>query len=280
MTAIVYSGSRFAYWKITDGKTLVAECRTAGINPCFADKKATLQVLNKESVLVNYAENIRKIYFFAAGASSAARQRELSANLKEFFRNSRISVESDIHGAAIAACGEQPGIICTLGSGSNCAYFDGKKTKKNNFGLGFVLGDEGSSNNLGIMLMRDLIGAKLPADLQKRMDHEFKLDRTLILEKVYRKPNPQVFLSSFLDFYIRNREHEYISKNLTLSFSRYIETYLAPMAAKHKSAEIHFVGIVAGNFGKELEKVADGFGLKIKTITKEPIYNLLKFYTN
>ncbi|PST82227.1 hypothetical protein C7T94_15635 [Pedobacter yulinensis] len=280
MTAIVYSGSRFAYWKITDGKKLIAECRTPGINPCFADKKATLQVLNKESVLVNYAEDIRKIYFFAAGASSADRQRELSANLKTFFRGSRIFVESDIHGAAIAACGEEPGIICTLGSGSNCAYFDGKKTRKNNFGLGFVLGDEGSSNNLGIMLVRDLIGGKLPKDLQSRMDHEFKLDRTLILEKVYRKPNPQVFLSSFLDFYIRNREHEYIRQNLAKSFSRYFETYLAPMAAKYAQTDIHFVGIVAGNFGAELQNVADGFGIRIKSITKEPIYNLLKFYTN
>ena len=36
------------------------------------------------------------------------------------------------------------GIVGILGSGANCAYFDGKKLEKNNFGLGFIFGDEGS----------------------------------------------------------------------------------------------------------------------------------------
>ena len=43
MIAVVYSGSKTAYWKIArDGKT-IAECTMPGINPCFNDQKAILQ---------------------------------------------------------------------------------------------------------------------------------------------------------------------------------------------------------------------------------------------
>ncbi len=51
MIAVVYSGSKTAFWKIAkDGKT-VAECTMPGINPCFNDQKSILQILNKKVML-------------------------------------------------------------------------------------------------------------------------------------------------------------------------------------------------------------------------------------
>ena len=64
MVAVVYSGSRTAFWKLTQNGEVVAHCNTAGINPCFVDEKTRLQILNKKVALINNAENIKKIYFF------------------------------------------------------------------------------------------------------------------------------------------------------------------------------------------------------------------------
>ena len=81
MIAVVYSGSKTAFWKIArDGKT-IAECSMPGINPCFNDQISILQFLNKKSVLVNHAESLKKIYVFAAGASSDERRDELAKTL-------------------------------------------------------------------------------------------------------------------------------------------------------------------------------------------------------
>ncbi len=280
MIAVVYSGSKSAFWKISNEGKTVAECTMPGINPCFNDQKHILYLLNKNIVLINHAESIKKIYVFAAGASSVESQKELAETLGMFFINSKIKVKDDIYGASIAACYDKKGIVGILGSGANCAYFDGKKPEQNNYGLGFILGDEGSANYLGKMLLKNFLEDKLPTDLKKQFEERYNVDRPIILEKIYKKPNAQNYLSSFLDFYIDNRNHKYIEQLIDQAFERYIKTYLAPTLSQHPNEEVHFVGSVAGTFQDRLRLTAEKHNINIISITKEPIYNLLNYYSN
>ena len=280
MIAVVYSGSKSAFWKISNEGKTVAECTMPGINPCFNDQKHILYLLNKNIVLINHAESIKKIYVFAAGASSVESQKNLAETLGMFFINSKIKVKDDIYGASIAACYDKKGIVGILGSGANCAYFDGKKPEQNNYGLGFILGDEGSANYLGKMLLKNFLEDKLPADLKKQFEERYNVDRPIILEKIYKKPNAQNYLSSFFDFYIDNRNHKYMEQLIDQAFERYIKTYLAPTLAQHPNEEVHFVGSVAGTFQDRLRLTAEKHNINIISITKEPIYNLLNYYSN
>ncbi len=280
MVAVVYSGSKAAHWKIAcEGKT-VAECTMPGINPSLNNEKTVLDALNREFILINNAERIKKIYVFASGASSEARSKELALILSKFFKYSEITVKDDLYGAAVAACYNNSGIVAVLGSGSNCAYFNGTIPKQNNFGLGFVLGDEGSSNHLGKLLIKRFIQGKLPKDLHKAFVFKFALDRPLILEKIYRKPMPEQFLSSFFDFFVEHRTRSAIQEIIDQGFDQFIKTYLLPTINKYPETEIHFVGNVAGQFEDRLLAVSEKHGVTITTITKEPIYNLLNYYSN
>jgi N-acetylglucosamine kinase-like BadF-type ATPase len=280
MIAVVYSGTKTAIWKIArDGKT-IAECSMPGINPFFVDQKTLLQQLNKKTILINNAEQIKKIHVFAAGATSAEKRNELAESLALFFKFSKITVQDDLYGAAIAACYTKTGIVGILGSGANCAYFNGQHPVHNNFGLGFILGDEGSANYLGKIILKYYLQEKLPADLLKKFSKKYDLNRSEILERVYKKSLAQQFLSSFLDFYIENREHPYIQQLIDDAFQRYISTYLLPTLKLYPGKEIHFVGIVAGNFQDRLRLIAQKNNFEITTITKEPIYNLLNYYSN
>lgn len=280
MIAVVYSGSKTAVWRIADEGKLIAECSMPGINPCFVDQKTLLHQLNKKSILINHAEQIKRIYVFAAGATSADRKAELEASLGLFFKHSKITVENDLYGAAKAACFNERGIVGILGSGANCSYFDGGRLEENNFGLGFILGDEGSANYLGKSILRNFLQEKLPLDLHKKFSKKYDLSRTEVLEKVYKKTLAQQFLSSFLEFFIENRAHDYIQQLIDKAFEVYFDTYLLPTIKLHPETQIHFVGIVAGNFQDRLRVVAQRHGLEITTITKEPIYNLLNYYSN
>ncbi|WP_426328126.1 hypothetical protein [Pedobacter sp. R-06] len=280
MVAVVYSGSKTAFWKITQNGQVVAHCNTTGLNPCFVDPKTILQILNKKVALVNNAENIKKIYFFAAGASSADRKEELAKTLASFFKYSKIVVENDLFGAAKAACYDRPGIVGMLGSGAHCAYFDGKKLVNNNFGLGYILGDEGSSNYFGKILLREFLSLKMPKDIETKFILTYNLDRPQILERIYNKPQANIFLTSFFDFFTQNSKHEYIRKLIDGGFEKYIETYVLPMAEKYNDREIHIVGKVGAELEDRLRLVADRYDIKIKSIIKEPIQNLLKHYIN
>lgn len=280
MIAVVYSGSKSAFWKISNEGKIIAECTIHGINPCLNDSKQILYSLNKNNILISYAESLKKIYVFAAGASSVELQNSLAETLGSFFKNAKVKVKDDVYGASIAACYDKKGIVGILGSGANCAYYDGKKPEKNNYGLGFILGDEGSSNHLGRLLLKNYLEDKLPTDLRKQLEEKYNLDRAIILERVYKKPNAQNYLNSFFDFYVENRNHKYIIQLIDLAFEKFFNIYLIPTLAQHPNEEVHFVGTVAGTFQDRLRLIAEKNGIKIITITKEPIYNLLNYYSN
>lgn len=280
MIAVVYSGSKSAFWRVSKSDGVLVQCTIPGINPQFNDQKQILQLLNKEITLINYAEQIKKIYVFVAGASTKALQDHLQETLHIFFKNSKIFVKDDLFGAAIAACGHKPGIVCILGSGSNCAYFNGKVPEENNFGLGYILGDEGSANFLGKLLLKNYLEQKLPKNLIQSLEDKYQIDRTIILEKIYKKPNAQNYLSSFFDFYIENHQHNFIQQLIEYAFDQYINIYLIPTINVYPNQNVHFVGTVAGTFENQLRLMAHKNNINITSITKEPINNLIEHYAN
>ena len=280
MIAVVYSGSRHADWKLAEKGITISEFRTPGINPYFNDENYIAQFLNKNMHLINNAEKIKNVYFFGAGASSMEQQELVANALGRFFRFSKVIVEHDLKAAALSSGGDEAGIIGILGSGSNAAYFDGKKIIDNNYGLGYILGDEGSSNWLGRQLLKSYLNDLFPEDFKVKFKKNYDLDRTQILDKVYRQPEPSLFLSSFGEFLIQNKEYTFVKKIVISGFDEYLKKYIKPLCNQYPNIPIHLVGTVASGFQEYMHQAAQNNKLEISTITKEPIYNLLKYYLN
>ena len=279
MVAVIYSGSNNADWRLADKDRIVASFKTSSINPFFNDEKHILQLLNKNINLIHHAEKIKRIHFFGAGVSMTDLKNTIISAFSAFFKYARITVEHDIVGAAIACCKSQPGIVCICGSGSNAAWYDGKKVKVNNYGMGFVLGDEGSGNWLGRQLIKAYINETLPANLRKKFVKRYDADRKVLLEKVYRQRQPALFLSSLAEFFIDNKDDAYIKAVIMEGFRKMISTYLLPLKKEHPDAELHFTGSVASGFKAYLDEAAAQAGLEIAYVLKEPINNLLTYYS-
>ena len=280
MIAVVYSGSNYAEWRLADRGRTIASFKTAGINPYFNDEKQIIQLLNKNINLIHHAEEIKRIYFFGAGSFSSDLKAIVHNALSTFFKFGRVTVDHDIDAAAIACCKNKPGIICICGSGSNAAWYDGRKIKPNNYGLGYILADEGSGNWLGRQLLKAFMNETLPPNIKKKFEHRYDFDRKTLLEKVYRQKQPAVFLSSFTDFYIENKEDNYIKNVIISGFDRLINTYLLPLYKQHPNTQIHFAGSVAAGFQDYLYEATAAANLTIGNIIKEPINNLLTYYSN
>jgi glucosamine kinase len=280
MIAVVYSGSNYADWRLSDKGKTIASFKTNGINPYFIDEKHIIQLLNKNINLIHHAEEIKRIYFFGAGSSSKELQAIVVNAFTSFFKHAKITVSHDIEGAAIACCRNTPGIIGICGSGSNAAWYDGRKIKPNNYGLGYILADEGSGNWLGRELIKSFMNETLPEHLHKKFIHKYEADRKTLLEKVYRQKQTALYLSSFSEFFIENNGDEYLKSVIKDGFNKLITTYLLPLHKQYPQAPLHFEGSVAFAFQDYLREATAEAGLSIAGIIKEPINNLLTYYSN
>ncbi|MBK1441436.1 hypothetical protein JHJ32_15660 [Parapedobacter sp. ISTM3] len=280
MIAVVFSGSRFSDWRLADKRKIITGFRTMGINPYLHDERFIFQLLNKNNNLINYAEQIKRIYFFGAGSSSPERKEKIATVFRQFFINAKVTVDHDVKASALSTFGDGKGLIGILGSGSNAAYFNGKRTSDNNFGLGYILADEGSANWIGRMLLKSFLNETMPEDLLEKFVARYPLDRKVILDKVYNQANPTLFLTSFADFVMENHKHRFIKSMIHHGFKLYIETYLLPLTKQYPDMTVNFTGSVAAGYEEWLREVAQRYGITIGTVIKEPIHNLLKYYLN
>jgi N-acetylglucosamine kinase-like BadF-type ATPase len=280
MIIVAYSGSRFANWRIAEKGRVLTGFKTAGINPFQNDERSILQLLHSNSYFINYAERIKRIYFFGAGIATKVEAAKISNSLSLFFKNAKVYAYLDMQGAAIATFNDNDGIVGIIGSGSNSAYYNGKKLEKNNFGLGYILADYGSATWLGKQLLSTFIIETMPKELSKKFFSKYSLDKKQIMERVYRQANPALFLSSFADFILENRENPFIVDLIQEGFSQFFENNLVSLKRKHPDALINFSGSIASDYEEILRNIASKYKMEIGVVIREPIHNLLNYYIN
>ncbi|RYE32467.1 MAG: hypothetical protein EOP42_09380 [Sphingobacteriaceae bacterium] len=280
MIAVVYSGSNFANWKLAQKQTVVRSFKTNGINPFASDEKSILALLNKNIHLIHHAEEIKKIYFFGPGITCQKHKEIVFDAFSQFFKFGKVTVEDDIYAAALATCQDQPGVVCILGSGSNAAYFDGKKIKPNPYGLGYILADEGSANWIGTKIVKAYLNETLPEDLFKKFSEKFDFDRKQILDKVYKQAQPAVFLGSFGNFAKDHIKEAFIADLVKSGFKQFMMKYTLPLMKENPAVPVYFVGTISAHYEDLLLQTAQELQISIKKIIKEPINNLLTYYIN
>ncbi|MFZ4260624.1 hypothetical protein ACFRAE_01170 [Sphingobacterium sp. HJSM2_6] len=280
MIAVVYSGSRYADWRLAEKGRILHGFRTTGINPYIQEERFIYQLLNKNTQLINNAERIRKIYFFGAGASSKERQEKIERVFTQFFKNAKVKASHDVLASAISTFSNEKGIIGIIGSGSNAAYYNGKKIVENNYGLGYILADEGSTNWQARQILKDFLTESMPPGFKDKFVRKHNIDRKTILDKTYNTPNPNIFLTSFADFILENKDDPYIEGIIKKGLDIYVKTYLIPLSESYPDAIFSFTGSVANNYSDWLRQIANDQHLPVGTIIREPVQNLLKYYLN
>ena len=280
MIAVVFSGSRYADWRLAEKGRILHGFRTTGINPYIQDERFIFQLLNKNTQLINNAEKIRKIYFFGAGASSKERQEKIEKVFSTFFKNATVKASHDMLASAISTFGNEKGIIGIIGSGSNAAYYNGRKVVENNYGLGYILADEASTNWQARQILKDFLTESMPQGFREKLLHKHNIDRKVILDKTYNSPNPNIFLTSFADFILENKDDPYMEGIIKKGLEKYVKTYLVPLSETYPDSTLNFTGSVANNYADWLREIAKENHLAVGTIIREPVQNLVKYFIN
>jgi glucosamine kinase len=274
---IADSGSSKTEWCLVNGKSRKTFL-TQGLSPYFLSSEQIEYIIEQELKTKLKNTEPDEIYFYGTGCSNAENIKAVKKAIQKVFIKAKVTVDHDLMGAARALCGNEKGIACILGTGSNSGYYNGKKILANSPGLGYVLGDEGSGAYLGKKVIQYFLYNTFDADLMDRFKAKFNTSSDEILSAVYKKPLPNRYLASYAVFLAENRGHYMVENIIEDGFNdfffnhvyKYRESWTVP---------IHFTGSVAWGFKDILKEMCSAYELQLGKVIKKPMDGLVKFHS-
>lgn len=220
-----------------------------------------------------------EIYLYMAGIPSESLRDSIHKTITGYFPASHLEIQSDLLGAARAACGHRPGIAAILGTGSNSCQYDGNAITRRVYSSGFILGDEGSAATLGKMFIADFLKGLVPSEISEDFASRYPSDYSTIISNVYRSEgSPSGYLGSFAPFIMEHYDHPYIKELVDGNFRAFIRRSL-----KQYDTERYPVGVVGG-FGYALSdifrRIASEEGITVSSFVKAPIDGIVEFHCN
>ncbi len=278
MILIADGGSTKADWIALDNdRNEVFRVRTLGLNPAVVTQQELANRIINMFQLIDIKEDVTEIHFYGAGCGTPKPFAILKKVLQDIFVNAKINIAEDMLAAVYAASGNQPAIVCILGTGSNSCYYDGTTVHMKTVSLGYSVMDEASGNYFGKLLLREYFYDKMPKRIANKFEEEYNLDADVIKYNLYKHPNPNMYLASFAKFMFEFKEEKYIKKIIKRGFNEFFKYRILPFG-KTTDTPIYFIGSIAFYFSEILEKVAKKNNLIITDIIQRPIDNLLEFH--
>jgi len=277
MILIADSGSTKTNWICIKNKKQIFKVNTKGLNPAvFAEEILRQRILDCEE-LKKVKSEVTTIHFYGAGCGTKTPRKNLLKVLQSIFINSTIQVKEDTQ-AAVFAVTNKPAIVCILGTGSNCSYFDGEKVHQKIASLGYSVMDDASGNYYGKMLLRDYFFNKMPKYFATNFEKNYDLSPDEIKINLYKRENPNTYLASFSHFLINNKDSDYAQNIINKGLRLFVENQILQFE-ESKQLPIHFIGSLAHFLQDEIKLIFKEYNLTLGKIERHPIQGLVKYHT-
>jgi prepilin-type processing-associated H-X9-DG protein len=279
MKLLVDSGSTKADWiAIDDNGKVLFTTQSLGLNPEVLTKEEIITRLNDKFDISQNKDKASHLFFYGAGCGTDRMKIFLSNIFKEYFTNAVISVHEDTYAAVFATTPKnEKAIVCILGTGSNCSYFDGHVLHQKVQSLGYIAMDDCSGNRFGRHLIRAYYFNQMPKHLAEAFEKEYDLDADVIKQSFYKEPNPNAYLATFAEFLIKNKNEEIFQKFIREEMVAFVECYIMQFE-NYKEVPVHFIGSIAFYLKDELEAILKEYGITIGNVLRRPIDGLIEFH--
>jgi len=280
MILIVDSGSTKTDWiAINEKGEKLFETQTLGLNPQVLGSHILKERIVNNYELYKFRKEVSQIFFYGAGCGTKPPRKLIQSVFSDIFKNCQnFSIKEDTYAAIYStAKPNTKSIVCILGTGSNCTYFDGSNIEQKVISLGYVLMDDASGNYFGRQLLRDYYFNRIPTDTANKFNNEFVLDAETIKNNLYKQPNPNTYLAKFARFLIDNKDSEYGKSLIKRGFDLFIERQILQFS-NAKEVPIHFVGSISYYLKNELTECLNKYNLHAGNIIRKPIEGLLKYH--
>ncbi|MEK6155404.1 N-acetylglucosamine kinase [Flavobacteriaceae bacterium 3-367] len=279
MILIVDSGATKSDWiALDDQGNQLFLTRTLGLSPEVLTREVIEDRLANNFELSENKMEVTHVHFYGAGCGTDRMKQFLKDIFKNFFPKAVCEVKEDTYAAVFATTkiGHQ-GIVCILGTGSNCSYYDGHQLFQKVTALGYILMDDGSGNFFGRKLLRDYYFHKMPQTLALKFASEYDLGPDVIKENLYKQPNPNTYLATFARFIVENKDHPYCKGVIDKGFQQFVNNNIMQFELATK-VPINFVGSIAHYLREELTAVIERNDLILGVIRQRPIEGLMEFH--
>jgi len=276
MIIVADGGGSKIDWRLLSKNGNIDQANTAGFNPYYQPVEHLRKIVADE-LAPKAKEEVTKIFYYGTGVSSEKNVQSIESVFLQFFPKAKIEVGWDLLAAARALCGQEPGIACILGTGSNSCLYDGEKIIDNVSNLGWILADEGSGTYIGKKLVFDYFRKEMPESLAQQFHARFPWSREEVLEKVYQQEKPSAFLASFAKFVFQHLKEPYCYKLAYQSFSDFFENNVMKYE-NYKNLKVHFTGSIGFYYSDVVRQVANDKGITVKNILEGPIAGLTLYH--
>ncbi|WP_293873072.1 N-acetylglucosamine kinase [Flavobacterium sp.] len=279
MKLLVDSGSTKADWiAIDDNGKVLFTTQTLGLNPEVLDKTEIIHRLDEKFDISHNKNKATNLFFYGAGCGTDRMKNFLTKVFEEYFTHATVSVHEDTYAAVYATTPKaHQAIVCILGTGSNCSYFDGIVLHQKVQSLGYIAMDDCSGNRFGRHLLRGFSFNKMPKALAKEFQEEYNLDPDYIKNNLYKLPNPNAYLATFAKFLIKHKETDFCKKFIYSEMEDFVENYIKQFD-NYKQIPVHFVGSIAFYLVDELKEVLTKHGITIGNVLRRPIDGLIAYH--
>ena len=271
MKIIVDNGGTKSDWAIVENNT---QFSANGVNVFAAEDEIVVQIqqiLPKEILELNNLS----IDFYTAGLTKSIKHK-LNHIFSKYFDHISIRFFSDMLCASRALFQYDKGIACILGTGSNCAYFDGSKNHEIIPSLGYIFGDEGSGYYLGKELLTQYFLNRLTVDLEQALEKETKMNKDELMSSLYSSEKKKFDIANFSFFLKKHESEAQIQQIINTSFLQFLSKY--PFQYPNYSIyKFGFIGSVAFHFSSFIDEIMTKKRLEYIVI-KKPITHLIKYY--
>ncbi|MDB4144261.1 N-acetylglucosamine kinase [Flavobacteriaceae bacterium] len=283
MIFIIDSGSTKCDWIAIDTETgdpIFEKQRTKGLNPAIISDTDAFNIIKANDLIYDNKLNVTHVYFYGAGCGTEKPSQMLKEVLESIFLNAEVVVEEDTYAAIYSTVGvsQRPAVVCILGTGSNCTYYDGVQADQRVCSLGYSIMDDASGNYYGRQLLRDYYFNVMPHDLKLVFETRYDVNEDTIKKALYKKPNPNAYLATFAEFLILNKESEYAQNVIKQGFRAFVETMILQYKEEIKTVPVHFAGSIAFFTQEEIKEVAQEYGFTVGNFERRPIEGLVNYH--
>lgn len=284
MILIVDSGSTKCDWIAVDnnGNQLLEKIRTKGLNPAILKEKKLFKIIKASEELMTVKDQVTDIYFYGAGCGTENPRLLLTQVLRSLFLKANVEVKEDTMAAVRATINtpDEAAVVCIMGTGSNCSYYDGKELHQRVKSLGYTLMDDASGNYYGKELIRDYYYNHMPEQIKVAFQDKYNLEADYIKYNLYKQPNPNAYLANFAEFMILNKDSEYIKELIKKGVRRFAKNMILQFKEELKTVPVHFAGSIAFFCQDEIKEVGEELNFKVGNFERRPIEGLVSFHTN
>ncbi|MFN8281187.1 MAG: hypothetical protein U0V49_12990 [Saprospiraceae bacterium] len=272
---IADAGSTKTEWVMVEAGKDSTFVLTPGINPSTQSRTTVWSSIQIARNQLNFSK-IDKIEFYGAGCRDHAAMM-MSAMLKEAFQCEDAFVHSDLLGAARAGCQGQPGIIGILGTGSNSGLCNGHQITQTRPALGYLLGDEGSGNYYGKLILKAYYYQELDPLLCCQLEEAYPQIKENYLSALYSMPMVAAELASFFPWIAARRSDHQIKELIHSGITDFIKNRIQPLL-KDSHYPIYLAGSVAFQLKEEYRTALRSLGIEELYFIEKPLKGLIRYH--